>query len=120
MLTTETLLDGSRHRVVALVTERGDCPATEAMDAAPPEELARVLRAIKELANGKRVRSKQRYRKIGGPIWEAKGRKLRVFLFRHRNQIVLTNGYMKQKRKADKRQINIARSLYREYTGREP
>ncbi|MDD5761564.1 MAG: type II toxin-antitoxin system RelE/ParE family toxin [bacterium] len=106
-------------RVVAAVTDRGECPLfdfLEALDGDLADDGIRMVAVLERIARGGPRRDTQVSRQIGPGLFEFRKGRIRIAWFYDEGTLVIcTHGFVKKTQKTPTAEIHKAMSIHRRY-----
>ena len=113
---------GEKFQIEFYYTEKGEIPAREYLESISSRKVVVKLAAyVKLIADEGMLYDEKRYRIVDRRerIYEFKPANYRFFNFFHAGRrIIITNGYAKKSRKADRRELRRAVNLKKDYERR--
>jgi phage-related protein len=106
-------------RVVAAVTDRGECPLVdflEALDGDLADDGSRMVAVLEQVASGGPRRDTQVSRQIGPGLFEFRKGRIRIAWFYDEGMLVIcTHGFVKKTQKTPPAEIRKATSVHDRY-----
>lgn len=114
----------SKFEVEFYETRSGSCPMIEFLDSVNEKMRSRILRGLTILENNGNELREPYSKKIDEEIFELRiksGNDISrlLYFFVIGSKIIITNGHIKKKQKADKRQIMMAKKYRKDYLRRK-
>ena len=109
------ILPGDKFNIYGLVVN-GTCEAEEFLNELSEKEKAKITPLLHYTANNGLLRNEQKFKSIGGDLFEFKGFQSRLFCFFDKGKLViLSHGCIKKRDKLDPSDIKKARTRKEEY-----
>ena len=110
------LFKGACFTVEYAIQTNGISESQEFIENLDVQKKVKILAIIKKYANTGIIRSKEKFKKIKGDIWEFKQFQTRILMYHcDHSCIALTHGFIKKSPKTPKNQIEKANRIIKEY-----
>jgi phage-related protein len=113
------IIRAARWRVLALCTERGDCPLLEffsRLKGPLAKDGRRMLRLLARVASQGPPRNTEVSHQLAPGLWEFIQGRLRVLWFYDEGKLVVcSHGFVKKRQKASRAELERAMALHRQY-----
>jgi phage-related protein len=113
MIDVAILYSGKEYDVSAITVD-GRCYVIEFIEQLELDEQAKLLSLLERTADYGPPRNTEKFKKLGGDIWEFKSYQVRILCF-----IIATHGFKKKRDKTPKREIERAERMREEYLERK-
>ncbi len=110
---------GGARTIEYAVAANGSSPAEAFVEGLSPGDHAKLLALLKRMADHGTIPNREQFKKIRGKIFEFKKHQIRVFCFQEGNRWLLTNGYLKQKDRLHRGEIDRAERIMAEHQDRD-
>ena len=110
---------GALRTIEYAVCLNGSVPARDFIEELPQAELSRLAALFQRLADTGKIADPRKFKKLEGKLYEFKRYQVRTGCFRIENRWILTHGFIKQKDKWPRRELERAERIMREHLQRE-
>ena len=117
--TDQIVVSGSARTIVYAVREGGEMPAKAFYDSLSDTDKTKLLALFKRMADYGVIRSRQRFKKLRGSIYEFKCGQIRVACFQDGRNWVLASGIRKKTDKWKPSDIAKAEAIREEHLSRK-
>ena len=108
--------EGNFHTVELAVTSDGSCPAQEFLEGLSKNDLAKISRIIKRLADFGRIFNREQFKKIEPGFHEFKYYQIRMpCYFKPNRRVVITHGFKKKTHRIGRAEIERIKRIKAEY-----
>lgn len=105
---------GPMRTIEAAVCLDGFSPAQQFLDQLGEADQQKLAALFAWMAEHAVIRNEEKFKKLGGAIWEFKSFQIRIPCFQDGRAWVLTHGFIKKQQKAPRREIERAERIMQE------
>lgn len=111
-----TLYKGQYFFVECAIRTNGNSESKDFLDSLDNSQRAKILKVINRYADFGKIFNKEKFKKVGGSIFEFKDFQTRILMYQcDRRCIVLTHGFIKKGGRTPKKEIDKANQIMGEY-----